>query len=408
MRSVALIASHPVQYQAPWYRELATMTDLRVFFAHRADAGEHARAGFGVAFEWDVPLFDGYQFEWLANVASRPGVDRFRGCDTPAIAGQLLRGRFDAVVVNGWNLLCYWQAIRAARRAGTPVMVRGDSQLATERGALRRTAKRIAYPRLLQSFDAFLTVGRRNEDYYRYYGVGADRLFRSPHCVDNAFFTRAAEAARLAPDGLRREVGLADDAIVFVFAGKLIEKKRPLDFLMALEEVRRAHPDVRGLIVGDGSMRGEIEAYQQQHDTGCVIAGFLNQQEIARAYVAADALVLASNGGETWGLVVNEAMACGTPAIVSDAVGCAPDLIDEGRTGFSYPCGDVSALADRMARLAALGPAGRRALGRQAADRIAAYSPHAAAVGVVDAMNALNTTQPRAQPMDSNHVDAVS
>ena len=408
MRSLALVASHPVQYQVPWYRALASMTDLKVFFAHRAGADEHARAGFGVAFEWDIPLFDGYQFEWLENVASRAGVDRFRGCDTPQIAERIERGRFDAVVVNGWNLRSYWQAVRAARRTGTPVMVRGDSQLVTERGALRRTAKRAVYPRLLRSFDAFLTVGRRNEDYYRHYGVAADRLFRSPHCVDNDFFARAAQTARQRPDNIRRAIGIADDAMVFVFVGKLIAKKRPLDFLIALEQTRRTRPEVRGLIVGDGPLRAELEEYQRQHDTGCVIVGFLNQLEIARAYAAADALVLSSTGGETWGLVVNEAMACGLPAIVSDAAGCAPDLIDEGRTGFTYPCGDIRRLADFMARIAAESPAARRALGRQAADRIAAFSPHAAAAGVINAMNALAATRPRAERMDPNHVDAVS
>jgi len=395
VRSLAVVASHPVQYQVPWYRALATMTELTVFFAHRAGAEEHARAGFGVAFEWNVPLFDGYNYEWLVNVASSPAVDRFRGCDTPQIAERIAPGRFDAVVVNGWNLLSYWQAIRAARRSGTPVMVRGDSQLVTERGVLRRAAKRLVYPRLLRSFDACLTVGRRNADYYRHYGVPADRLFRSPHCVDNGFFARAAELARQNPDNLRRDAGIADAATVFLFVGKLIEKKRPLDFLMALEQARRARPDVRGLVVGDGPMRAELDAWRRNHDTGCEMIGFLNQQEIARAYVAADALVLASTGGETWGLVVNEAMACGVPAIVSDAAGCAPDLVDDGRTGFTYPCGDVASLADRMVRIADAGAAGRRLLGRQAADRITAFSPDAAAAGVVDAMNALAATHPR-------------
>ena len=408
MRSLALIASHPVQYQAPWYRALAAMTDLRVFFAHRIGADEQAHAGFGVPFDWDVPLFDGYRFEWLDNVAARPGINHFRGCDTPQLARRIQEGRFDAVLVNGWHLLSYWQAIRAARRAGVPVMVRGDSQLVTPRGGLRRAAKRLVYPRLLKSFDAFLAVGRRNQAYYRYYGIGADRIFRSPHCVDNDFFARAAEAARRQRDDLRREVGIPCGAVVFAFVGKFIDKKRPLDFLMALERLRRARPDIRGLIVGDGPLRAELEAYQRRHDTGCTMTGFLNQREIARAYVVADALVLPSTGGETWGLVVNEAMACGVPAIVSDEVGCAPDLIDEGRTGFTYPCRDVAALADRLTRLAASHPDERRAMGSRARERIAEFSPQVAAAGVVDAMRALNTTHPRIERSDPHHVDAVS
>jgi glycosyltransferase involved in cell wall biosynthesis len=407
VKSLALVASHPVQYQAPWYRALAAVTDLRVFFAHRIGADEQARAGFGVPFDWDIPLFDGYRSEWLLNVAARPGIDRFRGCDTPQLAQRIQEGHFDAVVVNGWHLLSYWQAIRAARRAHIPVMVRGDSQLVTARGAWRRSAKRLVYPRLLRSFDAFLAVGARNADYYRHYGIAADRIYRSPHCVDNDFFAREADAARQRPNGLRRGAGIADEAVVFTFAGKLIAKKRVLDFLMALERTRRAHPEVRGLIVGDGPLRAELEEYQRAHDTGGTMIGFLNQMEIARAYAASDALVLPSTGEETWGLVVNEAMACGVPAIVSDEVGCAPDLIEEGRTGFTYPCRDVAALADRMTRVAAQSPDERRMMGSQARARIADFSPQIAAAGVVTAMNSLNTS-PDTQRTDHQHVDAIS
>jgi glycosyltransferase involved in cell wall biosynthesis len=405
MKSVAIVASHPVQYQAPWFRALAKTTDLVVLFAHRVGADEQARAGFGVPFEWDTPLFDGYRFEWLENVAAQPGIDRFRGCDTPGIFDRVTRGRFDAVIVNGWSLRTYWQAVRAARRTGTPVMVRGDSQLATERGMLRRAVKRVAYPRLLDWFDAFLTVGRRSEDYYRHYGISDERLFRSPHCVDNAFFAAAAAQARRSGSTLRRDAGIADTDTVFLMAGKLVDYKRPFDFLAALERARRARPDLRGLIVGDGPMRGEIEDHLRAHDTGCAMIGFLNQGGIARAYASADAVVMTSH--ETWGLVVNEAMACGVPAVVSDVAGCAPDLIVEGQTGFTYPYGDVDALADRMLRLAANGPDARLTAARQATELISRYSPEAAAAGVVDAMRALEHGH-RGRRMDPNHVDAVS
>ena len=118
MKSLAIVASHPVQYQVPWYRALATMTDLRVFFAHRIGAEEQAAPGFGVPFDWNVPLFDGYQSEWLDNVAvasRRRSILRLR--HAAGRASESARG-FDAVVVNGWNLRSYWQAIRAARRTG--------------------------------------------------------------------------------------------------------------------------------------------------------------------------------------------------------------------------------------------------------------------------------------------------
>lgn len=377
-----------MQYQAPWYRALAGRLDLDVLFAHRITPADHARSGFGIGFEWDVPLLDGYSSAWLSNVARRPGVDRFWGCNAPDVGPRLAGGRYDAVLVNGWNLAVYWQAVRAARRLGLPILVRGDSQLTTARAWPRRAAKRVIYPRLLAWFDICLAVGRRSEDYYRHYGVPAARLHRSPHCVDNAFFARAVETASAPAGGARRVLGVPEPAVVFLFAGKLTDMKRPLDFLRALDRIHRTDSNVWGLIVGDGPLRTVMEAHRARHGTPCALAGFLNQGAIGAAYAAADALVLPSDGRETWGLVVNEAMAGGVPAIVSDQAGCAPDLIVEGETGYTYPCGDVAALADRMEHLAAK-PVLRRAMRARCRAHIQSFAPEVAAGGVVDALDAL-------------------
>ncbi len=391
-RRLAIVASHPVQYNAPWFRALAAEVDLQVLFAHRVTPADQVRAGFGVAFDWDVPLLDGYRSDWLRNVARRPGVDHFWGCNTPDVAARLSPSRVDALLVTGWNLWSYWQAVRAARRAGVPVMVRGDSQLVTRRGAVKRMAKRVVYPRVLEAFDACLTVGRRNHEYYRYYSVPSERLYRAPHSVENQFFARTADVARRAVPDARDSLGVPRDAVVFVFAGRLTDLKRPLDFMSALDHVRRLQAPVWGLIVGDGALRGAVEEHKRRNGTPCTITGFMNQQQIATAYAAADAIVLPSSAGETWGLVVNEAMACGLPAIVSDEAGCAPDLVVEGRTGFTYPCGNVAALTARMIRLAGDG-ALRREMAGQSVVHIESYSPQATAAGV---LAALEHVRPRA------------
>jgi glycosyltransferase involved in cell wall biosynthesis len=385
---LAIVASHPVQYLAPWYRALAVRLNLQVLFAHRISPADHARGGFDVGFEWDTPLFEGYSFEWLVNTASRPGVDHFWGCNTPGIGTAIRRGDFDAVLVNGWQLFSYWQAIRAARGAGIPVLVRGDSQLDPSSSPIRSLLKRLAYPHMLRSFDVCLAVGRRNADYYRHYGVPDARIHRSVHCVDNDFFAHAAAETRRRRHEVRRELGLPVDAVVFMFAGKLTEKKRPLDLLEALRRVHQKHADVWGLIVGDGPLKAALGDYRRRHEIPCVMAGFQNQRRIAATYAAADALVLPSTSGETWGLVVNEAMACGLPVIVSDQVGCAADLVLDDETGFTYPCGDVAALAERVGALA--GDRRRRdRMSAGASAHIVAYSPEAAADGVLHAIEHL-------------------
>ena len=388
---IGILASHPIQYHAPWFRELSRKADLEVFYAARLVAEEQG-VGFGSAFEWDIDLLSGYRHKFLRNEAARPSIHRFFGCDTPEIRNIVKYGRFDAFIVSGWNLRCYWQAVRACRRYKVPVLVRGDSQLLTSRSRLKRRVKEVIYPRLLRQFDGFLVVGRRNSEYLRYYGVSTGQMFFVPHCVNNEWFARQAEEIRNSKlpayaqgsgvagrSGIRTQWKIPEDAFCVLFCGKFIPKKRPMDLVKAVQlmtdnSITNNHlPTIHLLFAGSGELGAQLrerccvvfdaestqvsinkELITDNRKPRASFAGFLNQTEISKAYVAADCLVLPSGGGETWGLVVNEAMACGLPAIVSDAVGCAPDLIVEGETGFTFPFGNASALADRLAKLSQL------------------------------------------------------
>jgi len=378
---LGVLASHPIQYHAPVFRELARRCDLAVFFAHRQTPQGQAAAGFGVPFEWDVDVLSGYEHRFLRNVAASPGTTSFAGCDTPGIAEAITSGRFDAFLVTGWNLKSYWQAVRACRHEGIPVMVRGDSQLVTRRGIVKRAAKRIVYPWLLRRFDRCLYVGRRSREYYEHYGVAESKLAFSPHCVDNEYF--GARGTAVAGKMWRAAHRIAPDRPVALFAGKLVGGKRPADFLRAMAASGSA-PSARPLAVvaGEGELRPMLEALARSQVVDALFVGFRNQSQLPEIYSAADLLCLPSDG-ETWGLVVNEAMACGTPAVVSDACGCAPDLIDEGRTGHVFATGDVAALADALARTFSLkrSMVARRAI----ADKLAVYSVPNAAEGILRA-----------------------
>jgi glycosyltransferase involved in cell wall biosynthesis len=393
MRRVAVVQSHPIQYQAPWFRQLAATVDLTVFFCHRQSAEGQASAGFGVAFDWDVPLLEGYHHEWLTNVARSPSVDRFEGCDTPEVIERLRQGRFDACLVGGWYLKSYLQTIRACRGAGIPVLVRGDSQLKGPRSLAARVAKYVPYRWFLRRIDAHLYVGRANRAYLRHYGVPEERLFFAPHFVDNDRFARQAQQARA--DGwaaaLRRQWAIDPGATVFLFAGKLIAKKRPHDFLASIAAVRRQGVNAVGVFVGSGPDQTALE--EAAAGEPIVFAGFRNQSQMAACYAAADCLVLPSDGRETWGLVVNEAMATGLPAIVSEDVGCAPDLIDQGRTGFTFSVGDRLALGARLAAFAGLAADQREAMRTSVLERIGRYTSERATEGLVAAVEHVQHTR---------------
>src|SRR5262249_47467438 len=155
----------------------------------------------------------------------------FVGCDTPRVGEACLEHRPDAVLVMGWHLKSYIQTIWAAKRADIAVMVRGDSQLATPRGALKLALKEVSYPLLLRCFDAALYVGERSRRYYEHYHYPRHRSFFSPHCVDTAAF--AAGATAEARRAVRARLGIAEDAPTVLLAGKLIELKRPFDAIKA-------------------------------------------------------------------------------------------------------------------------------------------------------------------------------
>ena len=383
---IRLVATHPIQYQAPLFRAVAARSawDFQVWYCHRATAEEQGDAGFGVPFEWDVPLLDGYESRFLENAARRPGLHRFGGLSTPAMGDLLRRDRPDALIVQGWFYRAAWQAIVAAWRQGIPVLMRGDSILPrgvlTPRSFMTGAARRAFVPR----FDACLAVGGRSREYFEHYGARPDRVFVVPHTIDAARL--AAEAVRGEPcrKRWRAEAGFDDSTTVFVLAAKLVDVKRPLDFVEAVARAART-ARVAGLIAGDGPLRQACERRARDRQAPVKFLGFVNQSEIARAYVTADALVLPSDS-ETWGLVVNEAHVCGRAAIVSDAVGCAPDLIEPGRTGVVVPPRDPAALADAMIRLAA-DPSRLAAMGMEAQRRAVAWSPDRVADALLHALD---------------------
>ncbi len=383
---LALFATHPIQYHVPWFVALATRPELElvVFFGMVPDALQQG-IGFGVGFQWDIPLLGGYEYEVLQNVARRPALGTFAGCDTPMVAGRLRRWNPDVAILTGWQSKMLVQAWWACVRLGVPRIVRGESNAMPHRPAWKRAAHRV----WLRGFDRFLAIGKANRDFYLQAGIPEERIHTCPYFVDNERFAAATARLRGRRGELRQAWSIPDRATCFLFCGKLIAKKHPLDFLLALQRAVAAGASVHALVVGDGDLMTEARALFERERLPVTFAGFLNQTEIVSAYVAADCLVLPSDTGETWGLVVNEAMACGIPAIVSDQVGCGPDLVSDDVTGTTFPMGAIDALAQRMIDLSA-DPGRLNAMGVAARERVSArYSVQCAVNGTMAAIDSV-------------------
>lgn len=374
MKRLAFFITHPTQYHSPWFRALANRPELEihVYYGCLPNA-EQQGTGFGVNFQWDIPLLDGYPNTILENTGTG-SISTFNGVDAPAIERVIGQGRYDAWVINGWRTRGEWRAIKAAYRAGAPMFIRGDSTLLDRRSMPRRLAKHFLHRRWIPRFACYYTVGRLNEEYYKHYGADSNRFVPVRHFVDNDAFSSADPTA---VERMKRVWQTGNEPLILLFAGKFIPKKQPMDAIRAVEESLRAGANVKLVMVGDGPLRAECESYAMSKRLPVTFAGFLNQQAMPAAYAAADVLVVPSVRDETWGLVVNEAMAAGTPAIVSDMVGCAPDLVICDKTGSIFPAGDVARLSGLITTYAA-DPHRAEREGKQAALRIQDYSLRAA------------------------------
>jgi len=343
MKRLAILASHPIQYYSPLFRDISKHLDLTVFYGHEATAQDQAKAGFGVRFDWDVDLLTGYRSEFLRNTSRYPGLDSFSGIDTPEIGSRLKHGNFDALLLMGWHRKCFIQALLTAKRIRLPVMVRGDSHLQTPRSWLKRKSKDLIYPHFLKMFDAALVVGERNRLYWNHYSYPPDQIFHSPHCVDNDWF--AVNASLEAGLELRRSLSVSHDTKLVLFAGKLVAFKRPCDLIQAVSKV---NSKIDVVVAGDGELAGEIRALAESKNVNLHMLGFCNQSRMPSVYAACDLLVLPSDARETWGLVVNEALAASRPVLISDHVGCAPDMAALLGSNVVFALGDTEHLAKQM------------------------------------------------------------
>lgn len=345
---LGIVVSHPIQYYAPLFRELAKRMDVHVFYGQKASAEHQVASGFGVGFQWDVDLTSGYAWSVLKNRSPVPSVDTFGGCDVPSIHLELQEKRIDVLLVAGWYQRVLLQATIAAKRLGLPVLVRGDSQLKMPGSTLKRAAKRMAYPVLLRTFDAALYVGQNSRSYYERFKYPKQRLFFSPHCVDTDWF--AARSGYSVRAERRASMGVSPEKKLVLFAGKLVDFKRPLDVIRGTACLRADGLPAEVIIAGAGPLMEQVAAEAQALAVPLHPLGFCNQSVMPSIYAAADVLALPSNGRETWGLVCNEALACNTPVVVSDQVGCAPDLAGDNWVGRQFPCGSDFALASALGR----------------------------------------------------------
>lgn len=373
MKRLAIITTHPIQYNAPFFRRLAERGNIHpgIFYTWGKTVLENKfDPGFGKTVEWDIPLLSGYEYYFTDNTAAHPGSHHFTGIRNPHLIREIINWKPDALLIYGWSFQSHLACMRYFH-GKLPVLFRGDSTLLDAGSGWKAFIRKCFLRWVYRYVDTALYTGKNNADYFRACGLRENQLVFAPHVVDNSRFADTPErnyATRAL--AMRRGFGISDTDTVFLFAGKLEPKKDPELLIRAFTSLQRT--GIHLLVAGIGVLEQRLKELAG-NDKRIHFAGFHNQSEMPVLYRVANWFVLPSQGpGETWGLAVNEAMACGVPVIASNRCGCTADLVKPGENGYDFPAGSLQALIAVMEKACGSDAA---SMGRYAEAFISQWSP---------------------------------
>jgi len=367
-------------YRIPLFNDLARHPgiDLHVIFLAETDPALR---------QWRVYKED-IQFSYEVLPSSRMHLAGFNLLINRKVWLALSQAHPDAILCGGYNYVASWQALAWARRRNVVFLLWSESHLRE----LRRPRPLVEFVKdeFLHRCDGSVVSGTMAREYLRARKIPDARIFTAPNAVDNQLFSEAAAIARREAVARRGKFGLPSK--YFLFTGRLVREKGPSELLGAYASMDPAVRKECGLVLaGDGVCRTELEREAAAIAPGTIkFAGFVHREELASYYALAEALILPTYT-DTWGLVVNEAMACGLPVILSNAAGCSVDLVKENWNGLVIPPRNARALAEAMNRLAS-DPDLRAEMGQNSIRKISEFSPSAWSQGVAKAIHSIGVS----------------
>lgn len=343
MKKLAVIITHPIQYYSPLFKLINERDKIRlkVFYTWSQSEKTVYDEKFGREIKWDIPLLDGYDYTFVKNTSKNPGSGTFRGVINPTLISEIENWQADALLVFGWNHQSHFKAMRYFK-GKIPVYFRGDSTLIDEKPSLKTFLRRKWLKFVYRFVDKAFYVGQNNKAYFLKHGLKENQLVFAPHAIENERFYDQTNAYAKKAAAWRKEIGFSENDTVFLFVGKFESKKNP----HILTEAAKEFPEYKFLFVGNGQLEASLK---EKAGENVFFIPFQNQSLMPAVYRLGDVFVLPSQGpGETWGLAVNEAMACGKAVLVSDKVGCAPDLVKEGENGCIFEAGNLRDLKEKI------------------------------------------------------------
>lgn len=342
---VVFIITHPIQYYVPILQGLSKsmLLDITVLYTWGEQSLVKFDPGFNKTVEWDIPLLDGYSYNFLKNIAIDPGSHHYKGIDNPEIISEINKINPDKIVVFGWSYKSHLKVLRTFHHK-IPIYFRGDSHLLNEGTGIKKLIRRMFLRWVYSHVNYAISVGTQNKAYYKAMGMKDSQILFAPHAIDEKRLLNGNKESKVAEEWSKK-INIPENHTVFLYVGKF-EWRKNLETLIKAKQLVSSEPCTL-LLVGNGPDEQKLKDLAAT-DLHIHFHEFVNQADIASIYKMADVFVLPSVS-ETWGLGVNEAMACGLAVIASDKVGCAIDLVKDN--GLIFKAENQIDLADKMLTL---------------------------------------------------------
>lgn len=345
MKKLAIITTHPIQYYAPVFKLLAKEIQLKVFYTWGEQSMIKYDQGFNQQIEWDIPLLDGYDYQFLVNISKNPGTHHFKGINNPGLLSAVQDFEPNVILIFGWAWKSHLKALRFFK-GKIPIYFRGDSTLLDQQKNFKSLLRKLFLKWVYSHVDKVFYVGNANKSYYSQFGLKEKQLVFAPHAIDNNRFGKIDPQETTE---IREKLAINQNSILILFAGKLESKKTPNLLLKTFKQL--SNPYLQLLFVGNGELEKELKITAGNF-SNIHFMDFQNQSKMPAIYQVCDLFCLPSKGpNETWGLAVNEAMAAGKAVLVSTKVGCAADLVKPGINGEVFKSNNLNDLMQKLKEL---------------------------------------------------------
>ena len=350
---LGILIESPNQFYVPLFQYLVKEKGfrLKVFYMSRKGIEPFYHRKLKLTLKWDIPMLDGYNYEFLRNYSPIPNSQQFFSYINLGVIDKIAKEKFDAFLIHGYAYASCWIALLACRLNKLPVFLRGESEDFFTRPKWKKCVRNKLLEVFLKRTTAALYIGTYNYNFYLNHNLSKNRLFYVPYCVDNIRFNSQTEKQLSFRKKLREELGLNNDTIVFVLASKHRADRYPLDAIRAYCLIPK-ELNTALLVLGDGPIRVKLESFAKENSNGRRIyfTGMVSHL-VHPAYLGScDVMIHPSS--ETWGGAVSEGIAAGLAVISSDQVLGWPDMVHTGENGFVYPCHNIEALAKYITLLA--------------------------------------------------------